>query len=77
MEEFWSLVVALDARLAVPGGRRVRVDFDGPPAPGDTVLVYDGDRVRALVFDEVLGRPLDRVWIVGVVRGALAPVSCR
>lgn len=67
VDAFWGLVTALDARLWVPGGHRVRVDYDSPPAPGDTVLIYDGASVRVVVMDEVV-RPFQPVWILGVVR---------
>lgn len=63
---FWAIVAMLDARLARPGAA-VRVDYDALPAPGDTVLTWDGERVRPVVFDE-LSRPMQRVWIIGVVR---------
>jgi hypothetical protein len=69
VERFWAVVARYDARLARPGAA-VRVDYEALPAPGDVVLVYDGARVRALVFDEV-SRPMQPVWIIGVVRMAV------
>lgn len=66
MARFWRVVARYDARLARPGAA-VRVDYDAPPAPGDLVLVYDGVRVRALVFDEI-SRPVQPVWIIGILR---------
>jgi hypothetical protein len=67
VERFWDLVLGLDARLAAPGGGRSLVDYDVHPTPGDTVLVYDGAHVRALVFGTV-DRAVGSVWIIGVIR---------
>lgn len=69
VDRFWGLVAGLDARTAAPGGGRARLDYDGPPGPGDVVLVYDGERVRAVVFDEVV-RPWGPTWIIAVLRRA-------
>lgn len=69
---FWAIVAMLDARLARPGAA-IRIDYDAPPAPGDTVLIWDGEHVRAVVFDE-LTRPMHRVWIIGIARVAAGVV---